>query len=283
MRLVEKILAKVDHLPGVPAIVQQVLALLSDPDFSFQRVLELVRLDPGITADVLRVCNSPYFGLRREITSLEQALTYLGANQIVELVLSSKVVSLYRASQVGYRLSRGELWRHSMATALLAQRLGQRTGFEDGPTLFTAALLHDVGKLVLAEFVAEKFAEIERLVREQGFSFVDAERKVLGVDHALLGAAVARKWNLPEPIAHAIAFHHNLGPATKYRALVRLVVLANLMVVNLGLGSGAQGLAAPVPPGLLKELNMRSRDLEALSLELKDILDQAEDLLAMAQ
>ena len=283
MKLVEDILAKVDHLPGVPAIVQQILATVSDPDFDSQKVVDLVRLDPGITADVLRVCNSSYYGLKTQISSLKQALAYLGANQIMEIVLSSKVVGLYKKPQYGYRLPRGELWRHSMATALMAQRLGDHLGFPDLPTLFTAALLHDVGKLVLSEYVGDQFAEIEALVTKQGMSFVQAERQVLGLDHAILGAAVARKWNLPEPIAHAIAFHHNLAPAKKHRALARLVSLANLLVVSLGVGSGAQGLATPVPPGLLKEVGLKARDLDRFSLDLKDILDQADELLDMAR
>ncbi|KMY65646.1 hypothetical protein AAU61_20925 [Desulfocarbo indianensis] len=283
MKLVEEILAKVEHLPGMPAIVQQILLIVSDPDFEFQRVADLVRIDPGITADVLRICNSPFYGLRNKISSLDQAIAYLGSNQIVEIVLSGKVVGHFKKPQYGYRLARGELWRHSMATALMAQRLGERLNYPDLPTLFTGALLHDVGKLVLSEHVGEKFDEIEKLVNEQGMSFVHAERKVLGLDHALLGAAVARKWNLPEPICHAIAFHHNLEPAKKHRAIVRLVSLANLLVVNLGVGSGAQGLAAPVPQGLLQEVGLKSRDLDKLSLELKDILDQADELLNMAR
>jgi len=283
VKLVEQILAEVDHLPGVPAIVQQVLATMSNPDFDYRQVVELVSMDPGITADVLRVCNSPYFGLRHEVTSLEQALALLGANQIVEIVLSSKVVGMYKKTSYGYRLPRGELWRHSMAVALLAARLNERLGLPDRATVFTAALLHDVGKLILSQYVVDKFDEIEVLVRDEGVSFVQAERKVLGVDHALLGAAVARKWSLPEPIAHAIAFHHNLAPATKHRAVARVVALANLLVVGLGVGSGGQGLAAPVPQELLGELGMKSRDLDPIILELKDILDQAQQMLDMAK
>jgi putative nucleotidyltransferase with HDIG domain len=283
VKLVEDILAKVDHLPGMPAIVQQILATVSEPDFEFQKVVDLVRLDQGITADVLRICNSPYYGLHTKMSSLEQAIAYLGANQIVEIVLSSKVVGHFKKAQYGYRLPKGELWRHSMATALLAQKIGERLKFADLPTLFTAALLHDLGKLILSEYVGEQFDEIEDLVKNHGMSFVEAERKVLGVDHALLGAAVARKWNLPEPITYAIAFHHNLEPAKKHRDIVLLVSLANLMVVHLGIGSGAQGLAAPVPQSLLQEVGLKSRDLDKISLELKDILDQADELLSLAR
>ncbi len=283
MKLVEDILAQVEHLPGMPAVVQQILATVSDPEFELQDVVNLVRMDQGITADVLRICNSPYYGLHTEMSSLEQAISYLGANQIVEIVLSSKVVGHYKKAQYGYRLPQGDLWRHSMATALLSQKIGERLRFGDLPTLFTGCLLHDLGKLILSEYVGEQFDEIESLVRDQNMPFVQAERKVLGVDHALLGAAVARKWNLPEAISYAIAFHHSVERAAKHQEIVRLVCLSNLMVVHFGIGSGAQGLAAPVPQDLLKDVGLKSRDVDKLSLELKDILDQADDLLNMAR
>ncbi len=283
MKLVKQILARVDDLPAVPAIAQRILAAVNKPDFSFKEIESLVKMDPGITAHVLRMCNSPYFGLRRKVTSLEQALTLLGAANIVDVVMSSKLVGMYKTNQGGYRLAHGELWHHSMAVALLAQRLGERLHYSHTPTLFTAALLHDVGKLILSQFVAEKFDQIEKLVQEEGKPFVEAEKEVLGVDHALLGAMIARNWNFPEPIAHAIAFHHNLEPATTYRELARLVALANLMVLSMGVGAGAQGLAAPVPAGLLKESNLSTRDLDIISLELKDILDQAGEMLDLAR
>jgi len=117
---VKEILARVENLPAIPGVVQQVLAIVQDPDFEFSRLMEVVRLDPGITAHVLRMCNSPFYGLRREVTSLQQALTYLGSNQLLQIVLSGEMVRHFQKGQEGYRLVKGELWRHCMATALLA-------------------------------------------------------------------------------------------------------------------------------------------------------------------
>lgn len=283
MTRIEQILAKVDNLPAAPGVAQQVLALVGDPDFSFRQLMETISVDTGITANILRVCNSPYYGLRRKVSSLDQALTYLGSNKVLDIVLSGEMVGLYRRSVNGYELERGELWRHSMACALLSQRLGQKLGFGQIPTLFTAALLHDVGKLILSEYVQEKLQEIERLVKDQGKSFVEAERLVLGVDHAVLGEMAARKWNFPEIILQVIAFHHEAEKAVKHRKEVCLVSLANLLVISLGVGGGAAGLAAPVPPGLLEEVGVKARDIPELTLELKDIFDQADDLLSMAR
>ncbi len=282
MSLVKQILEQVEGLPAVPAVVQQVLAHVADPNFDYRQLVKLVRLDPGITADVLRMANSPYFGLRRKISSLEQALVHLGANHIVDLVLSTKVVGMYKSGQDGYGLARGDLWRHSMASALLAQELAQRLGHGDKATVFTAGLLHDVGKLILSEYVGEHFERIAQAVRTRGQSWVAAEREVLGVDHALLGAVAARKWNFPEPIVEAIAFHHHAERAAKERQLACIVALSNLLALSFGVGGGVEGLLAPVPEGLMTNLGLKARDLDQLGLKLKDILDQADDLLGLA-
>lgn len=279
MKLINQILTQVDHLPGVPHVVQAVLAQVEDPNFTFKNLMETVRMDPGITAHVLRMCNSPYYGLMRKVASLEEALTYLGTNNLLQIILSSELVGHFRDGQEGYRLERGDLWRHCMSTALLAQKLGEQLKFKETATLFTAALLHDVGKLILSQYVKEEFEVITGMVEEQGVSWVAAEREVLGIDHALLGGAVARKWNFPDPIMVAIACHHDLAKSGRHRPLVALVSLANLMVVSMGVGVGAEGLAAPVPAGLLDEVGLKPRDLDRLALELKDIIDQADDLL----
>ena len=282
-RSVKQILAEVSRLPAVPGVVQQVLALVSDPDFSYDELMETVRLDPGITAGVLRVCNSPYYGLRQKVNSLKHALTLLGPAKVVDIVLSNEVVGFYKKTQDGYDLARGDLWQHSMATALLAQKLGERTGYNHPSMLFTAALLHDVGKLILSEYVGEDFAYIEQVMAKKKISFVEAEREVLGLDHALLGGAVAKSWNFPEPIIKAIALHHDPGRARTDKDLVQLVALANLLVVSVGVGVGAEGLAAPVDPGLLKGVGVRNKDLQDMTLEIKSILDQAQELLDLAR
>lgn len=282
MNLVKEILAKVEHLPAIPGVVQQVLAEASSPDFSYQRLMEIIQVDPAITAHVLRICNSPYYGLRQKISSLKQALTLLGINNIVDIVLTSEVVTFFRAPQDGYALNQGDLWRHCLATALLAQSMGEEQRFSEPATLFTAALLHDVGKLILSQYVGDKFEKIQDLVRQKGLSFVEAERRVLGVDHAVLGGYVAKHWNFPDSIVRAIALHHDPNRARSDSELTRLVALANLVVVSVGVGGGADGLAAPVAPGLLEKMGLAGKALDHWVLRVKDVLDQAEDMLSMA-
>ena len=282
MSRVDEILAAVQNVPSAPQVLQRVLTLVNDPDFSFDQLMQVVSLDPGITAAVLRMCNSAYFGLKQPVGSLQQALTYLGVNNIVDVVMSSEVVGFYKNSQDGYIMERGELWRHSMATALLSREIGQDMGFDDPSTLFTAALLHDIGKIVLSQFVKDEFESIENLVQEQGWDFVSAERKVLGLDHALLGAKMAQLWKLPPSIIRVIAYHHDPMKAKGNQQLVRLVALANIIVISMGVGGGVQGLAVPAPSELLQEFKLTTKDLQEYHLKVGDILDQADELLNMA-
>ena len=192
------------------------------------------------------------------------------------------MVGFYKNSQDGYVMERGELWRHSMATALLSREIGQEMGFDDPSTLFTAALLHDIGKIVLSQFVKDEFEAIETLVQEQGWDFVSAERKVLGLDHALLGAKMAQLWKLPSSIIRVIAYHHDPMKAKGDQQLVRLVALANIIVISMGVGGGVQGLAVPAPSELLKEFKLTTKGLQEYHLKVGDILDQADELLDMA-
>ncbi len=282
MNRVEDILAAVENVPSSPQVLQRVLALVSDPDFSFEQLMDIVSLDPGITAAVLRMCNSAYFGLSHPVGSLQQALTYLGSENIVDIVMSNEVVGFYKKAQEGYVMERGELWRHSMATALLSREIGKEMGFEDLSTLFTAALLHDIGKIVLSQFVKEEFEAIEALVQQEGRDFVSAEREALGVDHAVLGAKMAQQWQLPAPIIRAIAYHHDPMRTKGDQQLVRLVALANLVVISMGVGGGVQGLAVPAPSELLTEFKLSTQDLQKYHLKVGDILAQADELLGMA-
>jgi putative nucleotidyltransferase with HDIG domain len=282
MSRVEEILADIKHVPSAPQVLQKVLSLVNDPEFSYLELMEIIQLDPGLTAHVLRMANSAYFNLTNPVSSLQQALTYLGVKNIVDVVMSSEVVGFYKKSQNGYIMERGELWRHSMACALLARKMGEDLEYPDTSTLFTAALLHDIGKIVLSQYVGEEFEKIEKLVSEHGKDFVAAEREVLGLDHAVLGAKMAQNWKLPPPIIRAIAYHHAPFTSPGNSRLVQLVAMSNLVVIGMGVGGGVQGLAVPAPDELLTELNFTSQDLQKYHLQVGDILSQADELLRMA-
>jgi putative nucleotidyltransferase with HDIG domain len=281
MSTVENILEATTQLPPFPTVLQRVLQLMDDPKSSAQDVVNAIQYDQSITANVLMVCNSAYFGLRRPVFSIREALIRIGFDQLLEIILSQGSSSLfYRACQ-GYDLEAGELWRHSVACALLSQIISDRLNQERTAIQFTAALLHDMGKILLSEFVKEHFAEIKKWVQEKEVSFIEAEQAVLGIDHAELGAKLSEKWNFPKAIISVLRYHHTplLSPTDHH--LVSLIYLCDIVAMMTGYGGGADGLSYHGNQDIVKQFDLKEKDIEMIILELQERLKEVELLLNM--
>ena len=161
-----------------------------------------------MTANLLKLANSAYFGMPSKIGSVRQAVLLLGLKRLIQMVIASCVSALMDRPVSGYDLSPGELWRHSIAVTVAAEGLVKELNIEAAEEIFTAALLHDVGKLVLGDFVQDDFKKIEDIL-SQGISFETAENMVLGVNHADIGAEILRKWSLPPELVNAVRWHHD--------------------------------------------------------------------------
>ncbi|RLA89979.1 MAG: HDOD domain-containing protein [Deltaproteobacteria bacterium] len=258
------ILPDIKSLPPFPEVTQKVITTLDDPEVGIQELVEIVQYDPNLTANILKMSNSAYFGFPREVHSLNQALLYLGTQNLFKIIIASGATRLYGRCCNGYILDQGELWRHSVSTAVMASVISRWLGVPDGALLFTAALLHDIGKLVLDYYVHDAFTEIMALVKEGNYAFQEAERAVIGIDHAAVGGEIARQWNFPDKIRLAIAYHHLESPEALKNDLALLVYLADLLVIILGANLGVDGLAYRGHPWVMKHFGLRVRHLEQL-------------------
>jgi len=263
MTTANSILEAMDKVKPFPQVVLKALKLLEDRDVPASRLLEVIQYDPVITLRLLQVCNSALFGLRRQIESLQQALVLLGNQGMVRLLVTFGALELLRDPLPGYGLEREELWHHSVACATLSQALLREVKHPEDPMVFTGALLHDVGKILLNEYAGKRYAEIAIMVAEQQRSALEAEREVLGIDHAQLGGLLGERWNLPSSIVTMIARHHEPVHPQQDPMAVCLVHLANIMCVQMGIGAGARGLASRPAPDLLGELGWSPRTMDA--------------------
>jgi len=279
MSLTEKILDTMDRIKPFPQVVVKVLHLLEDPDIPASRIMEVVRYDPVITMRLLQVCNSALFGLKRRVESLQQAMIILGSQAMMRLIVAFGALDLLRTPLSGYGLERGELLDHSVACATLSQSLLKELNFPEDHAVFTGAILHDVGKLVLNEYAGEQYREISKMVDEEGQSAIEAERAVLGVDHAQIGAQLAQRWNLPQSIVLVILKHHESVSPEKDPMAVCLVHLANVMCVQLGIGAGTRGLASRPSQDLVQSLGWSPKKLDACLSAFWGELERARSLL----
>jgi len=270
MNLVSSILQSIQTLPPFPAVIQRALQLVNDPNTSAQEIVDVIQYEPSITASILKLCNSAYFGLRCTVHSLREAVVMIGFDQLLEIILSLESARFFYAPCKGYDLEEGDLWRHSVGCALSSRIISKRLHREVKPALFTAALLHDIGKMVLSQFIKDYFQEIKKLIRDESLSFTEAEKKVLDIDHAELGGKITEQWHFPKSIVSAVRYHHNPLLASEDQDLVRIVYLSDIVSLFAGLGLGSDGLSYHGHEEVMREYHLREKDLEQFMLLLDD-------------
>ncbi|MER3428458.1 MAG: two-component system response regulator [Pyrinomonas sp.] len=205
----QRIVSQINSLPSLPAVYAELVEELQTAQPSVRKIGEIIARDVALTAKVLQVVNSAFFGLRRRITSPAEATMFLGLDAIVSLVLAINVFSQFEAQRLP-RFSPTALWTHSLQTGLFAKRIAslERQSDKNAEEAFTAGLLHDAGKIVLATALPEWYEQALALMRKEELSFAEAEREVFGTTHAEVGAYLFGLWGLPDQIVEAVAFHH---------------------------------------------------------------------------
>lgn len=250
------IVSSVNAFPAISPTANSLLVLLAKPNANAADVERAVRYDPGLTANILKLANSAYFGIPGGIASVSQAVTRVGWRRMYQLTVAATVNAMMEKPVPGYQLAPGALWRHSVAVAVAAETLARENGLQMPEETFTAALLHDAGKLVMGKFVEPYFDLIEMAV-SRGLSFDQAEREVLATDHAEVGAWVLEHWSLPAGIVEAVRCHHRPDAASPRSLLIDVVHLADVFCLILGIGVGNDGIQYMPSMGAMARLGLK--------------------------
>lgn len=243
----KQVISDFAHLPPLPRVLSELMSYLQQDEIDTDHVVQLLNQDQALVAHALRIANSPFHGLARQVGSLQEAMVVLGLRAVHSLVTTAAITSLFQPlqeqlRQAGYDQHR--FWRHSLGTAYCARELALKLEV-NAEYAYTAGLLHDLGKLVLAASHPQHFQQIVRQVQGQDSHWLDAERLLLGFDHADISAALAEHWQFPVTISEAIALHHTPEEHTA-AMLPGIVHLADIMTHALNL----EGLEAPQVPRL---------------------------------
>lgn len=264
---VDLIVQKISALPRLPLTSMRLMQLLSNPDTSVRDVVEVIRFDPAVTAELLKICNSASLGLMHKIESVTDAARLLGTNRIFQLVMAAHTRTLLGNSQNGYGIPTGALWKHSVAVALTSERLARNLARDQVGQAFTAGLLHDIGKIVLNTAVASDYAKIVALVKQGGVSFCEAEKSVLGFTHAEIGARVGERWDLPERIVRAIRYHHEPEFCEPHDLIVDLIHIADVVCLQVGIGGGDDAMYYRIDGSAMERQGLKLSVLEAIGAE----------------
>ena len=249
--LSEKLAAVVDSMPALPKIVQKILELTRDFESSSKDLVQVIEKDPVVTVKVLRVVNAAYYGLPKPMTSINHAVVYLGFNTIKNLALGIAAIGMMPANNAA-GFDGKQCLLHSLSTAGIAKQLALRLVAVDPMDCFVGGLLHDFGKMVLAQFMPAQFRKALELSQEDGTSLPMALRKVIGADHAEVGAMLVEKWRFPVDLVESIRFQH--GPDLKDTPMIACVFTANQISKKLRFGFGGNPCVEELPAPIAKRL-----------------------------
>src|SRR3989339_219549 len=279
MTSLQYLLAEIRNLNPIPAVAHQLLEIVDNPGSSMEDIAAVIQYDPVMTANVLRTCNSAYFGLKHPAESIKDAVNLLGTDQVIELVLLKSGANTFSGSQSGYGLEEGEMWRYSVSSAVIAKQITCRMKLENKNSLFTSALVKDIGKIILEKHVAQAGNRIKNFVETGHMSFREAEKKALGIDHAELGAMIAKMWKF-SPRMVKIIRHHHLADETMIKDKeVAIVYLADCICMMIGIGVGSDGLAYRFRDMTLRELGLNADDMALMIAEYGANMQEIENLL----
>jgi putative nucleotidyltransferase with HDIG domain len=269
------LIQEASKLPPFPKAAHKALELIRNPDSNAVELARILATDQVLAARVLRQANSAYYGMENRIATVHQAVVLLGMNIIQDLIMNSAAASYLERAIPGYDLQRGELWHHALGTAVGARLISkqQRLGIDD--EAYFAGLLCDIGKLIFGNHLQK--VELEKPACECE-SFLDVERAYFGIDHARLGAEIARQWQLPENLVTTIAHHHEPQAAQKYQSLVAIIHIADVSMMILGIGIGVDGLRYPMEEAALKRIGMTWEDLFCLAEKVTEELTHAKEM-----
>lgn len=276
MITLDQLAQEVQDLAPLPAAAAKLAKIVSEKDPDVGDVVTAIKYDQALTARILRYANSPMAGSLYKIQSVKDAVIRLGFAKVLEITVSSHVKSSLQKSLPEYGLGEEELWFHSVASALAAESLQQRTKDKLPATSFTAALLHDIGKLILARHLDPQLQQqIHRHTDDYSTTYYQAEQDVLGFTHADLGAKVVLRWGLGDDIAQAVERHHGLsedeGPTTD------VVRICNLVAKTIGSGLGYEGMNLIGDPGACERLGIGRTAYEGLCAEVATLLLQFQE------
>ncbi len=275
MSLRTEILNKVDTMTAMPAAASRAAQLLGDENAGVDEIAKVVEHDPGLTANLLRLCNTAHYKGRSSESSVREAIVRLGTRMTLRVLMAEALGPLTRPPVAGYDLPPGQLWEHSAAVGLGVQQMARALNLTPQSYVFTAGLLHDIGKIVMGTFLDLDVKPIVDLAFEHQVSFEEAERRVLGIDHAEVGAALLEKWNLPAPVVEAVRWHHEPESASGDTLCVDLVHATDTLIIESGIGSGIDGLNYRSSEAVTARLGLNIHILEQV---LCTVLSELQDL-----
>jgi HD-like signal output (HDOD) protein len=274
----QELIANLGDLPPLPQVAAQVLRIAADPDSTTDDLQKVICTDQALTAQILKIANSAMFGMMREVKTLTQAIMTLGFSTIKSVVIASSAKNLY--SRGGAGLQERLMWEHALVSALAGRAYGRAFRYSRVEEVFLAGLMHDIGKSVMGIKFPERYGSLVRSVYNGEGDQMEMELDTFGFDHAMVGEALLRSWNLAHSLEEAVRWHHQpLEAPPETQGLSALVALGNQMALDLKIGLGRPESLARATEEALKVLDATPEILEKHREGVMEALDADKNMI----
>ncbi|MCJ8347643.1 HDOD domain-containing protein [bacterium] len=273
---------RIQSVSTIPTVALQILNAINDPDSSINDLEKLIKLDPSLSSKVLNMANSAYFGLTSPIYEIKNALINLGFRTVTEIALSASVCDSFKSDETIAHYNRSGLWEHSVGVALCAKLVANAIKAPYEEIIFSIGILHDLGVIMLDQYLHEDFMNILSDPDAQDYHLVQLEKEILGFDHQELVAEVLKTWKLPEEFKISISRHH-LMENSECGEICQIIYLSNVICNKLEIGF-VETSSVDMDSYLhcLETLQITEEDISVIQDKLKEEIKQADALLQMA-
>ena len=278
-----KIVEDVRDLPTLPTIASTVSRLATADDSTATDIADIIGNDQALAAKILKIANSAFYGLSNEVRTLRAAIVLLGFNSIKNIALAASIFDAFYGRGARGPFSREDLWIHCVGVGSTAKVIAARKGIGSPEEFFLAGLMHDLGKVILDQFVREEFGRILRLSQEHGLLLYQAEEQVLHTTHAQVGMWLAERWQLPVYITQSMGYHHAPLECPDFPECAAAVHVADIVIRTIKIGNGGDDRVPQLDEAAWGLLGMEAEEVRDVVTDTRAELKKASAFLALLQ
>jgi len=271
MSVLNNIIARADEFPTLPTIYSALSDVIANPRSTAADLAVVISEDQASAAKVLKAANSPIYGYRGKISTITQAIVYIGFQEVRNLIIAMGIIDIFKNSKMNFPFNPVDFWKHSIAVGTITRLIGKSLGVSNLENYFLAGILHDIGKLLFFKFVPDEYAKAVNYAIDNNITAREAENEILGVNHIVAGELLAEKWRLPQSLRESIRYHIVGRVDNVNNQLIASVHIANIVASLLELGQSGEDVVLPPNQEALKTLslpdNFWTKNYENLLLE----------------
>jgi len=275
-----EVIRSIKRLPTLPIIFEKVLETIDDPRSSARILEETIKNDQSISAKVLSMANSAYYGYAKRVSDLSRAIVILGFDMVKNIALSVSVFGMFPQGDEEVLFNREKFWLHSIAAGYLGKIMADYVKYNEPDKAFISCLLHDIGKVVFCSHFEKDFDDAIRLKIRENITLREAEKEIFGFDHAEVGFWLGEKWDFPPELLESIKNHHQPSVSQGQHAqLTYLTYMTNIMCQEEGIGEGGSVMPVNIEDKAYRILNLDSKKLRKIRADIKAMQEKLETLL----